>query len=77
LADALAASEAAAAISRVASGSKGDAEMLAGLNARVDRLRSELDELKATAIASLERRASRHADHLASLESRTKSLERN
>jgi hypothetical protein len=77
LADALAASEAASAISRVASGSKGgDAEMLAGLNARVDRLRQEFDELKASTIASLERRASRHADHLASLESRTKSLER-
>jgi hypothetical protein len=39
-------------------------------------LEKEIADLKDDELASLERRASRHADHLAALERRTKALER-
>jgi hypothetical protein len=68
---AMAASEAATqAIGRAGGGGGGDT------SEAVAAVRKELDELRTTTLASLERRASRHADHLSGLESRLKKLER-
>lgn len=51
------------------------AATIRGLVSRLDAADKELADMRADALASLERRASRHAEHLARLEDRTRKLE--
>jgi hypothetical protein len=46
------------------------------LRAAVAEANGRFDELKGGPLTSVERRLSRHADHLAALEKRTKAIER-
>ena len=50
-------------------------EQRVALEARIAKLESDLEALKATQLTSVQRQLSRHADHLSKLEDRTRRLE--